>query len=940
MNIGHAVSGPGGVTLTVQAPDAVLAHSAGNISTSNADLRLVADEMFLQAGTNTVRSGTGNITVRPYNTAARIALGATGAATVLNASELELASSELDSFGTSNTLVLGGALQGGAIRSTGATSFSNPSGSVLLSTAGDIDLLAGSTLVFTGASGNLSLAAPTGAILGGGSLTASNLRLRAANGIGSSAAPVLVNGVSTNLSATNTGSGQVVFRADSGDVSLIEAFSNGAGGGIELSTVDGSISTGTVSVASGGALSFVANATGSTARTLSVGTGGITANGAITLLSADDMSINGIVNSGGGDIVLVAGNATGMNLLPKATEPTDTDGGLSIFARVIAGAGNISIAATESVVQTSGNAASAGLQNTGALTVRTYNDSPQGARIDLRNDHPTNGNSNGDVVLETRMAADATAPAEPASGSNYAASDIEYKSATGLAIKGIGTGADYVGVAATQNINVNALGIQARNLTLIASNGSVNVNVPITKSQINRGLAGGSLNLLASGDVNINAASAVNGVSIGEFVSSKPNGDPYVDYFNHDLRLVATNNISIQGGIYITGNLSLRADASAAEAASSTATKAAGDGTGGVSISVAPGASRPVEVRALNIVVGETSGTNHYGVEFFNMTAGTGVAAVGANLRLDALLRAGIPDTDTATFTSVSESGGNLNVFLNGGLTLTGGTINASSVTGTQTRNSAIAGILGKSVMICPPASCNAPISGYDAANTVRLVGGTASANNSNGGGAVAAADAVILARDYKQMTIRGDLFLVGGMATSTGSAQPSATALIDPTLTLVIRTGGSVVLQSGQVAGNNVSGAASARIVNEGNIELFIGGNTPYTYTNPASGIVSVLPGGLLLIGGGGSGILDKNSVPLPGTAAPITINFTGGGAITQFSPGGGNFAPAVIQTGVTTFDESLLSYIIFAANEETRAARIRRGLGVDDDLGAAACQ
>ena len=79
---------------------------------------------------------------------------------------------------------------------------------------------------------------------------------------------------------------------------------------------------------------------------------------------------------------------------------------------------------------------------------------------------------------------------------------------------------------------------------------------------------------------------------------------------------------------------------------------------------------------------------------------------------------------------------------------------------------------------------------------------------------------------------------------------------------------------------------------------------------------------------------------MPLPGTAAPISIYLTGGGVLTRHFPVGGNFAPAVIQTGVTTFDESLLSYIIFAANEETRAARIRRGLGVDDDLGAAACQ
>ena len=47
-----------------------------------------------------------------------------------------------------------------------------------------------------------------------------------------------------------------------------------------------------------------------------------------------------------------------------------------------------------------------------------------------------------------------------------------------------------------------------------------------------------------------------------------------------------------------------------------------------------------------------------------------------------------------------------------------------------------------------------------------------------------------------------------------------------------------------------------------------------------------------------------------------------------------------SIIQTGLSTFDNSLLSYIIFAAREETRAARFRKGLGGSDDLGAPACK
>ena len=49
---------------------------------------------------------------------------------------------------------------------------------------------------------------------------------------------------------------------------------------------------------------------------------------------------------------------------------------------------------------------------------------------------------------------------------------------------------------------------------------------------------------------------------------------------------------------------------------------------------------------------------------------------------------------------------------------------------------------------------------------------------------------------------------------------------------------------------------------------------------------------------------------------------------------------AGSIVQTGLVTFDDSLLSYVIFAANMETRASRIRRGLGDSDDIGAPACK
>jgi hypothetical protein len=95
-------------------------------------------------------------------------------------------------------------------------------------------------------------------------------------------------------------------------------------------------------------------------------------------------------------------------------------------------------------------------------------------------------------------------------------------------------------------------------------------------------------------------------------------------------------------------------------------------------------------------------------------------------------------------------------------------------------------------------------------------------------------------------------------------------------------------------------------------------------------------------MIGGPDSGFFDSNNVPLGGGSPPVEFPITIGvvaAAGYQRVPDTG-LGAAVIQTGLATFDQSLLSYIIFAANEETRAARMRRGLGEGDDLGAPACK
>ena len=958
MNIGASVTGPAGVTLTVQTDDGVLNHTAGTVGTTNADLDLVADEMFLQAGVNSIQAGTGNITVRPFNATDLIQLGRVNATDDLAANALELSSSELNALGTSNTLVIGGPLQTGAIQTVGAAAISNAAGNLLVNTAGNINVQPGTTLTFSGASGNMALTAGD-RITGDGTLSSANLSLNAANGIGVPGSfsgttfvpgtPVNVTNVTT-LSAVNSTSGGIAIRATSGDLNLLGAMQNSGTGGIELQTVDGSINTGAAAFSTAGPITLIANDTGGAPSTITVGPGGMTSTGAgrITLVSADDMAINGNIASNNNAVLLVAGAAPGMQggaeAVPTASEPADTDGGVTLAAQIAAGSANVTIYSTETVLQTPGSIAggAGGILNAGGrLTVRTFNDTPGGAPIDLQNDNATIGNFSGDLVLETRMANDTTAPND---AGVFSASNIDYRSFSGLVISGLGTSADFVAISASQNVDFAAIPTQARNITLIANAGDVNINLPIDKSKVFNGQDGGSLNLLANGSVNINAISANGGVSIGQRIGTKTNpanaGEPLVEYFNHDLKLVATGNILIEGGIYVSGNLSLRADASPGETASRFATPAPGDGVGGVIVRNTS-STETVEVRGLNLTVGASGGGANFPVEFLSIQAGSnGAVPAGANVRVDSILRAGIPTTETDAFTANTVTGGDLNIFVTKGIDLVGGNISAQSSGSGQVRATAIAAIVGSDIVICGKSGCNpAGPPAYDAANTIRLTGGTASASNTLGGGAIASATAAILASDFKRIVVDGDLILIGGSATAVGSAQPAAQAVIDPTAQLDIITGGNVILQAGMIAGGNA--AASAQIRNAGFITLRIGGAGGAQYLYAPDNML--LGPGLILIGAPPDTGLFSGSPfkqPVPGTAIPITVSFTQG-SIFKWAPlGAGIFADAAVLSGVNLFDSSLLNYIIFAANEETQASRIRRGIGTGDDLGAPACQ
>jgi len=102
-----------------------------------------------------------------------------------------------------------------------------------------------------------------------------------------------------------------------------------------------------------------------------------------------------------------------------------------------------------------------------------------------------------------------------------------------------------------------------------------------------------------------------------------------------------------------------------------------------------------------------------------------------------------------------------------------------------------------------------------------------------------------------------------------------------------------------------------------------------------------------LLLAGGIGSGLFDRNNQPIKlyyDVSSQVLLLFP---AINGGAGGGSYFlntdvtkATAFIQSlSPRGFDESLMSYIIFAANEETRTGRIRTGISTMDDSSKPSC-
>jgi hypothetical protein len=916
MTLSGSVTAPAGATLNVKGTDRILTQNGGALSTTDSAIALIADEMML---TSAISSGAGAVTLKPNNTTDQIQLGVATASTNNSTAMLELSDSELNTITTTGGLTIGAITGVGALTPTAAQN-----GLTLINNTGGIAINA--PITYAAGNGNLTLTANGGGVAAGAITTNGaaldvngTLALNAATGIGTLGSPmVLSHGAGTTLSVTNTTSGGVFERADVGD--------------LNVSSINNSAAT----------------------------------SGGIDLNVGANLNINGTVQNTQGNILFVTGNDTaytgagGFGLSP-ASVATGTLGALNINGRVIANnAGAISIFSTGAVKQSA--TVAAGLQSVpvegtveqGALKVRTFNNGVQVAVIDLENNLADSGNSMGPITLEARLAGSLNPPP-------YAESNIEYKSINGTNISGIGTAADFSLVAPSQTIDLApGASLSGMNVSLIATAGDVTLKSAITNAQINGGQSGGSLNLYATGNIVLNNPGGDSaGVVIGKDLGTLDKlGNREFELFDHTLTLVATGDIKIYGTVQVTGDLALRANASASEASGPGGIAGYGAGLG--SVIIAGSAGNPVEVRAQNIVVGvkDASG-NPLPVQNLIIDNSANVADSGKFI--DTTLRA---DQKLDIYLNGDQGGAGTS----GNILITGGTATATSagIAGEATKSSALAVIRGDVVSILgvkggtrvapdpntlnwvvddpdkplPFTETMNPLLPYSTnSSNITLQGGMATSNTAIGGGALAAADAVILGTSSKFIDIGGNIVMSGGTADSNAGGQTSASAKIDP-ISLRINTGGYIKLVGG------VGGGARVALVNSGDMEIRIGGKFDYTYTD-ATGTYTVKDVGLLLVGGKGSGLYDRKDQPIKlyyDISSQVLLLFPeisgGAGGGTYFLHEDLDKASAFVQSlSPRGFDDSLMAYIIFAANEETRSGRINTGVSNADDANKPSC-
>ncbi len=606
------------------------------------------------------------------------------------------------------------------------------------------------------------------------------------------------------------------------------------------------------------------------------------------------------------------------------------------------------------------------------------------------------GNANANVRLLT-CAADGcptpvpSGPTPPVntSASNYSAGQILYSDTAGVNLQGVGTVSDFY-TFVTGNFTLTANPFSATSITIEAG-GDITIDLAqnLFKTSDNRA---NSLNFVSGGDILYAPTSYTIGTPAQPFdnvLNLTAVGDVtlenslYIRTQNLGLHAGATINTPFQGTVAgdPAGSVTLRGNYTVQTGGNVTVTgnnfSLLGGATGGVS------PNSPMSVNGQSLVAGGTISLLNNGVVTVQAGTATSDSASGARMTAGTIRvgQAGMPasstpvrlvvaggtnsmgfatsnDTDpridSRQANAVIEALEDMFVYLRKdaavanpmgqphldpmgrpySLQILGGSSSAINTGSTPLYVSALGALRADRMEITSDGS-------------ILLQGGTSSLQSRN---AISAASAVLLAGTRKTITTngQGSVVLRGGTASASSSltlteaAGAQALAELDPSL-LTMDVAGNLILHAGRATGA-AGPVASARIDAGDEIRITVRAPSSMTYSfTDSTGASRVASGGVILVGDApGTGTFDAGLVPLdaggvPG-GFPVTIALPGGGAYSKITDVG--LADSVIQVGRNVFDQSLLNYVIFAANEETRTARIRRGIGSDEDLGAPACQ
>jgi hypothetical protein len=912
-----------------------------------------------------------------------------------------------------------------------------------LTRVSNLSVTSAANVTFTGAvsaASNVDVT-NTGDLTFTGALNAANLDITTAGNVSAVNVANAISGTTTFTVGGNVG------YKEAGSILLGAAT---IGGLATIEARNGGITTTGLFQADDGMTLAAHDTSGGNNGTISVGAGGLqSSNAPIRLHAADDITVNGPINSNGGNIQFVSGDANGINYASPLLAPflvgresaQDEFGALTINAVVNAGTGQIMVVAAGDAGTGPSfadvNQGPAGALRSSLLSVVTLKGpgglGNPGANITLDNLPPDTMNTNSTVRLFTcawlgcpdPLPAPPLPPVKTLSPSliSYSGGNIRYTDSSGVNLAGLGTVADfYLFTSGSFTLTPNPF--SAGSVFVEASDDIViDLGQPLLKISND---PNASLNFIAGRDIwYVNPSYSGKGYTIGT------PGTPFANHLNFTaVRSIVLNNSLYQDAAH---NLTIAANAEIHTPFQDKLPSGAGHVTllgsyqvqtgGNATISgidfsllgygnVRPG-SLPTDAPVLNDSFSDAADgwqaiarpllepaqvPNPYGQELIAggtiTLANTGVITVrggtttgsaanpmgngarlqggtvnigqagGANNPTQLVIQGGTNIVGYATSDSSDPNllrrqanamvvaNGDMNVYLRSApldavtdgvpfdgsysMIIRGGTATASNSGATPLVVSAL-GVLQASQLT------------METDGTILFQGGTATLRTAN---AAAASSALLLVSDNKTITTSGSMVLIGGIAnvnttdavsgqplTSTEAANAQAMARLDPS-NLTLEVDGILVMQGGKTTGPAGS-FASARIDAGNEIKITVNGSAPYEYISSAGVPTAVGPASFYMIGGSDSGFFDKNNVDLAGSlsypqAFPITVTLAG--SFLRIPDTG--LAGSVVQTGAATFDDSLLSYTIFAQNDETRTIRIRRGFGDSDDLGVAACR